>query len=164
MITREMFETTLEADSQRRLTAESMRDIRRRVASFGEEPGNVRGWEITRDFGTVVVTSDVHADLRKMVQLLVDARLVRIANETEDIYNDVWNVEWIAGDTLLVILGDLVDGKRRKDVTDPRGSYEMLIHILIFNLRISARAVNGDVLFTIGNQRPVFRSASGDGS
>ena len=83
-----------------------------------------------------------------MVQLLVDARLVRIANETEDIYNDVWNVEWIAGDTLLVILGDLVDG------TDPRT--RLLIHILIFNLRISARAVNGDVLFTIGNQRPVF--------
>lgn len=146
-----MFVTTLEADRQRRLTADSMRAIRRRVAAFVKGDGNVKGWEITRDFGTVVVTSDVHADLRKMVQLMVNARLVRIADETGDIYSDVWNIEWIAGDTLLVILGDLVDGKRRKDVTDPRGSYELLIHILIFNLRISARAVDGDVLFTIGN-------------
>jgi hypothetical protein len=112
----------------------------------------VGGYELTRDFDTVIVTSDVHADLRKMVQLLVDTKLVRIVGEPGDIYEDVWNVEWIAGDTLFVILGDLVDGKRgRRTVTDPRGSYELLIHVLLFNLRIRARKLGSDVLFTIGN-------------
>ena len=155
MITREMFETTHEAkgaDGQHRLTTGSMDAIRRRVAEFVEENGNVRGWEITRDFGTVIVTSDVHADLRKMVQLLVDTKLVRIVGEMGNIYEDAWNVEWIAGDTLFVILGDLVDGKRgRRTVTDPRGSYELLIHVLLFNFRIRARKLGSDVLFTIGN-------------
>jgi hypothetical protein len=148
-----MFETTHEgADGQHRLTPGSMDAIRHRVAEFVEETGNVGGWEITRDFGTVIVTSDVHADLRKMVQLLVDTKLVAIVGEPGDIYEDVWNVEWIAGDTLFVILGDLVDGKRgRRTVTDPRGSYELLIHVLLFNLRIRARELGSDVLFTIGN-------------
>ena len=154
MITRDMFVTT-HADGQHRLTTGSMDAIRRRVAEFVEEDGNVRGYEITRDFGTVVVTSDVHADLRKMVQLLVDTKLVTIVDETGDVYEDVWNVEWIARDTLFVILGDIIDGKRgRRSVTDPRGSYELLIHILLFNLRITARAINADVLFTIGNSGP----------
>ena len=151
-----MFETTHEANgadgTRNRLTPGSMDAIRRRVAEFVEEKGNVRGYEITRDFGTVIVTSDVHADLRKMVQLLVDTKLVRIVGEPGDIYEDVWNVEWIAGDTLFVILGDLVDGKRgRRTVTDPRGSYELLIHVLLFNFRIRARELGSDVLFTIGN-------------
>ena len=126
MITRDMFETTHEAtgaDGQHRLTPGSMDAIRNRVAEFVEEKGNVGGWKITRDFGAVIVTSDVHADLRNMVQLLVDTKLVAIVGEPGDIYEDVWNVEWIAGDTLFVILGDLVDGKRgRHTVTDPRGS------------------------------------------
>ena len=92
-----MFETTHEANgadgTRNRLTPGSMDAIRHRVAEFVEEKGNVGGYEITRDFGTVIVTSDVHADLRKMVQLLVDTKLVAIVGEPGDIYEDVWNVE-----------------------------------------------------------------------
>ena len=51
-----------------------------------------------------------------------------------------------------MITGDLIDGKRgHRMVDDPRGSYEMLLHILLFNLRIGARARNSDVLLVIGN-------------
>ena len=126
---------------------------------------------VQRDFGRVVATSDVHADLRKFVQVLVSAGLVssggperaraergsgaraeRGSEIEDDPYEYVWTLEWVADDTMLMITGDLVDGRRgSRTVDDQRGSYEMLLHILIFNLRIDARERNSDVLFTIGN-------------
>ena len=51
----------------------------------------------------------------------------------------------------MVIVGDLVDGRRNRDVDDPKGNFEILIHALIHNLRIRANMVDSDVLFTLGN-------------
>ena len=86
---------------------------------------------------------------RATVQMLLSAELVRSRSSSEDIYELVWTLEWVAKDTLLVITGDLVDGKRgSQTVTDP---HEMLLHILLFNLRIRARKRNSDLRFNIGN-------------
>ena len=84
------------------------------------------------------------------------ARAERGSEIEDDPYEYVWTLEWVADDTMLMITGDLVDGMRvdprgSRTVDDQRGSYEMLLHILIFNLRIDARERNSDVLFTIGN-------------
>ena len=79
-------------------------------------------------------------------------RTERGSEMEDDPYEYVWTLEWVADDTMLMITGDLVDGRRgSRTVDDPRGSYEMLLHILIYNLRIDARERNSDVLFTIGN-------------
>jgi hypothetical protein len=56
-------------------------------------------------------------------------------------------------------VGDLVDGRRAPPtsddtpgvVNDTTGRFELLLHILLFNLRIDARGMNSDILFTIGN-------------
>jgi hypothetical protein len=144
------------------ITPESLAEIHKAVYAFLEEQSwsgcvGDDGMTIKRDFGTVFVTSDIHTDLLKFIQMLLSAGLVKCdnfeINTTSDVYKHVWRIEWVAENTLLVITGDLVDGRRASggQVTDPQGSYEMLLHILLFNLRISARQKDSDILFTIGN-------------
>lgn len=123
------------------------------------------------NFDHVFVTSDVHADFRRLVQILVDGRFVAWAPDlpkTGDLYDSdlvyalpaYENCEWIAPPgTLLVILGDLVDGMRPinkagtfvSHVEDLIGAFELCLHVFLYNLRIKARRKGGDILMTMGN-------------
>ena len=159
MIERSAFDTVEGAMGQHKLTRESMTRIHGVVMNFVLEEaaagragsaGSAGSYVVERDYARIVATSDVHADLWKFVQMLLLAKLVRSMSSSDDIYELVWTLEWAAKDTLLVITGDLVDGKRETGtVTDPHGSYEMLLHILLFNLRIGARKRNSDLMFNI---------------
>ena len=121
-------------------------------------------------FDTVYFTSDIHSDLRKFVQMLQLSGLVRSALDPyngDDIYNPnlITDMEWIAKPkTILVIIGDLVDGKRGygqklwdgtyqavNSPDDNRGSFELLLHTLLYNLRIKANMGNSEILYTLGN-------------
>jgi hypothetical protein len=152
--------------SGRKLRAESMYVCHRKVLAFARaEKLRKKGaaHEIDGEFSRVFVTSDVHADLRKFVQILRACGLVSIGKhghgdiyggdgKNQNIYEIAWEVRWEAESTLLVICGDLVDGFRSGVGTgDARGSYEFLLHCLLFNLRIQARAKGSEVQFTIGN-------------
>ncbi len=107
----------------------------------------------------VFVTSDIHADYRKFVQILVAGGFIRIPNisnvyDGDNIYNNsiISDCEWIKENCLIIIAGDLVDGKRNNSVVDDtKGCFELLLHMLIFNLRIKGRMKNSNILFTIGN-------------
>ncbi len=160
--------------SGKRLCAESMYLCHRKVLAFALDEkekqqdrmkSGISGHEIVGDFDRVFVTSDIHADLRKFVQILLACELISIGTyshgqiyeNNDNIYEIVWEAKWVAHRTLLVICGDLIDGKRMDtnrnvDGTgDVRGSYEFLLHCLLFNLRIQARGKGSDVRFTIGN-------------
>ncbi len=116
-------------------------------------------------YNNVFVISDLHSDFRKFLQILIKANIVLLPDKLsidnlyeppEKIYDIKWvtDLEWnpIYKKCLLVIVGDLVDGKRGKNkVNDPRGSFELLIHLLIYNLRISSFFYDSNILFTIGN-------------
>jgi len=108
-----------------------------------------------QDYDNVYVTSDIHSDYRKFVKILKDIGLIDtlINPYTDEIYtsNLVTNTEWKSEKTLLVIVGDLVDGHRNYDVADVNGSFELLLHIFIYNLRLSAHEKNSEIIFTIGN-------------
>ena len=160
-----------------RLRAESMYLCHQKVLAFAREEKGTRQrrkndsgiecHEIDGHYERIFVTSDTHADLRKLVQILSACGLITIENGShEDIYavvsHDqmvhelVWSVKWAARKTMLVICGDLVDGQRRTSdgasgTGDDRGSYEFLLHCLLFNLRIQARRMDSEVQFTIGN-------------
>jgi hypothetical protein len=75
----------------------------------------------------------------------------------DNIYNlsYITDVKWKAGEkTMFIIIGDLVDGMRIDEktvVNDPRGSFEILLHSLIHNMRIKAQLQSSDVRFTLGN-------------
>lgn len=107
----------------------------------------------------VYVTSDIHADFRKFVQMVRDMGLVRITKDpyTDEIYDPemISEVEWVGGrGVFLAIVGDLVDGvrsERSPPVDDPRGSFELLLHCFIHNIRMKALAAGSEVRFTIGN-------------
>ena len=78
--------------------------------------------------------------------------------------HNIYNPDFIAGikwnpakkKTLLVITGDLIDGAGGDPETakhDPFGLFELMVHALIHNLRVSAHKQNtgSDILFTFGN-------------
>jgi hypothetical protein len=96
----------------------------------------------------VYITSDIHADLEKIMYILYKAKIIDTYSK-EDIYT--FNV--IADDFIIIIVGDIVDGKRNSDleIEDPIGNIELLLHIFLFNLRLKARQNNSEVRFTIGN-------------
>jgi hypothetical protein len=108
-----------------------------------------------QDYDNVYVTSDIHSDYRKFVKILKDIGLIKTSLNpyTDDIYSSelVINTEWMPQRTLLVIVGDLVDGRRHYNVADSRGSFELLLHIFIYNLRLAAHEKNSEIIFTIGN-------------
>ncbi len=112
---------------------------------------------ITGNYNDIYITSDLHADYRKLVQILVNAGLIRIPvgiNLNDDgiyDYRIITESEWIKPNSLFVIIGDLVDGNRTMSVNDKYGSFELLLHFLLYNLKIRANENNSDVVFTIGN-------------
>jgi len=110
-------------------------------------------------YDNIFVTSDIHTDLEKLNYILNGAGLVSSAGI--DLVDDIMRgvspdgpLDWIPENTLLVIIGDLVDGKRtprqiHKD--DTRGNIELLLHAYLFNLRLKAQQKNSEILFTVGN-------------
>ena len=118
-----------------------------------------------KDYDTVYVTSDIHADFRKFVQTMANNGLVALPKNGEatlDPYSEniydlrlLTDTLWTGGSkTLFVVVGDLVDGYRGgnvSEVDDPYGSFEILMHIFIHNMRIKAQAQQSDILFTFGN-------------
>ncbi len=113
----------------------------------------------------VFFISDIHSDLRKFISLLYSGGFIELINF--DPYNDDFNsdfinkITWIKNNSLLVIIGDLVDGTRISKiedkiintgtVNDKVGNFEVLLHILIYNLRLQALLLNSNILFTYGN-------------
>jgi len=118
------------------------------------------------DYPTVYVTSDIHADLRKFTQILLSSGLITLPYDFDPYTDAIYDPRFIADarwsaprGTLLVIIGDLVDGKRGfgrglglvNQVPDPRGSFEFLIFVLLYNLRIQANENGSEIRFTLGN-------------
>ena len=120
-----------------------------------------------QQYNNIYITSDIHADIRKLVQVLIDEGIISINKKedktkfdpySEDIYNELFKakIEFLKANTLFIILGDLVDGARNTDntitsVDDPIGNFELMLHIFLFNIKIKAKKNKSDVLFTLGN-------------
>jgi hypothetical protein len=123
----------------------------------------------TDKYTDIFITSDLHADYYKLVYNLVVGGFIMLPDDItlEDIntanYKSIYDhkiiteSKWIKHNTLFIIIGDLINGRIINDtnktiglVSDNKGSYELLIHSLIYNLRIKARLFNSEILFTIG--------------
>jgi len=123
----------------------------------------------TNEFNTLYFSSDTHGDYRKFVQMLKSVGLISGIDHIDlinDIYNldIITNVEWNGGaKVLFVLVGDIVDGRRvngnphlrteyiHGQVNDPNGSFEFLLLLFLYNLRIKARIKKSEILYTIGN-------------
>jgi hypothetical protein len=117
-------------------------------------------------FDRIYANSDIHSDYRNFINYLKNLNLISIPDNLH-IYTDINNLDtrndiydtrfitetqWLAHNTLYIIVGDLVDGRRvNLSVDDPRGTFDILIHMFIYNLRLKALKMNSDILFTIGN-------------
>jgi len=117
-----------------------------------------------RSYDHVYITSDIHADLVRLDMILRNAQLVNrpipdtYSDNSAEIIRRIVNTDWLPERTLLIIVGDIVDGQRGQpggavlaSVPDTTGNIELLLHAYLYNLRIKARARNSEVRFTIGN-------------
>jgi len=113
-------------------------------------------------YDRVFITSDIHSDFRKFVQMLKLNNLIETPIDPyagNDIYEPalITDTRWTGGSrTLVIIVGDLVDGVRsvgpvKSELDDPRGSFELLLFSFIYNLRLKANREDSEILFTIGN-------------
>ena len=127
-------------------------------------------------YNDVFFISDIHSDLRKFISLLHSGGFVELDNF--DPYNEIDSdfiskIKWIKNNSLLVIIGDLVDGTRVSKINDNKinmgtvndkiGNFEVLLHILIYNLRLQALLLNSNILFTYGNHDlfAIFKDSNG---
>lgn len=110
----------------------------------------------------IYAIGDLHSDLPNFISILAKSGIINFDEVSDDgslnIYGEssnrhFYNAKWSGGSkVLLVIVGDLVDGKRgSSEVDDTKGNFEILIHLFLHNLRIQANVTNSEVLFTIGN-------------
>jgi hypothetical protein len=119
-----------------------------------------------KKYEKVYIISDLHADYRKFLQILASSGIVTLPpgktlemlyEPSEDIYDIAYitSTTWNLENTLLIIVGDLVDGARTSgsEVDDKFGVFELYMHMLLYNLRIQANkpGKKSDVVFTIGN-------------
>ncbi len=98
----------------------------------------------------IFTISDLHADVRRFLDVLKKGKFI---NSDVDMANPIKNVRWNPEmrDKIIVICGDIIDGRRGNDNDYLTNCDELLIHMLIFNLRILARAHNSYVFCTMGN-------------
>ncbi len=125
---------------------------------YKQEPSH--GYSIQKEeFDTVYSTSDIHSDVYTFIKILNRLGLLKqteslVKQKQNDLISieEIFLIEWNATvrNTLLVIVGDLVDGAKSSSKRLD-GDAEILLHILIYNLRISARKYNSEIRFTIGN-------------
>lgn len=144
----------------RRYNAANAPAIRAKLAAA--YPPSTRNHRIDcTQYDRVFVTSDIHSDLRKFVQMLTLNGLMGTAIDPyagDAIYDPalITDSVWTGGErTLIVIVGDIVDGKRTsgRDIgpDDTRGSFELLLFALLYNLRRKANRENSEIRFTMGN-------------
>ena len=118
----------------------------------------------------VYATSDIHADFPELVCLMESLHLIKTPLKPRNWKTDyvyLWSVvtdtTWLPFKVLFIIVGDLVDGRRSFGsqipphrplvfgTTDPEGSFELLIHAFLYNMRIRAAQRKSNVVFTLGN-------------
>lgn len=118
-----------------------------------------------KQYNTVYLTSDIHADYWNFLRILIRQGLVEIPHpelqqsileSPSDIYDTriITDAIWRGGpNTLLVIIGDLVDGARNCNsaVKDPNGFFEVFLMTFLYNLRFRASQQDSNILFTMGN-------------
>jgi hypothetical protein len=107
----------------------------------------------------VYITSDIHADLEKFDSMLMNSGIIRRTPWNAGLgitpeAHMICNTEWGVYETIVIIIGDIVDGRRGDDaleIPDAKGDIELLLHMYLYNLRIKANSFSSELRFTIGN-------------
>jgi hypothetical protein len=130
-----------------------MKELMKTNENLKESCDNISKYE------NIYVTSDIHSDYRTFLRILKSLKIIMI-DDISDIYNTsiITNIKWNpdVSKILIVIVGDIVDGKRSNEdkvttINDKVGNFELLLHAFIYNLRIEAQKHKSYVVFTIGN-------------
>lgn len=107
----------------------------------------------------VFITSDIHADLGIFDQLLLNAKIIEMVDRPDvahlsPLVRLICQRRWVAARTLVIIVGDIVDGRRNNnkfEVPDTKGNIELLLHAYLYTLRILADEHGSELRFTVGN-------------
>ena len=90
----------------------------------------------------IIAIGDLHGDFQAMQQALIRAKIIDIDNN------------WIGEDSIVVQVGDVLDGGGRGHEIDSNGNNslaEIQIFHFLYKLNVAARSSNGRVISLIGN-------------
>jgi len=112
------------------------------------------------NYDTVYALGDLHADFTSFYRRLIEYEIIKDPDPQGTVANQIANFVWIPKRTILVITGDIIDGRRPyivhgrdvgSNVVDEVGSSEILLHMFLKNLKYKAKAKESDVVCIIGN-------------
>jgi hypothetical protein len=146
-------------------------DTRRalRTKLFTKKDDNTGYKQECSNYDAIYAMGDLHADYASFYKRLENFKLINAptkSNEEGNVKIDIKNpvdsknylptltseFEWIPERTLLVITGDIIDGCRDgKDIDDPYGSSELLLHMFLKNLKFKAMKKQSNVICIFGN-------------
>lgn len=98
---------------------------------------NANGLGIFKIPEKLVVIGDIHADVESLITILENAGLINK------------NIEWTGKKAILLVIGDLVDGKARTG--NWKGDSDITVVRLLEILMNKAREKGGDVIVLLGN-------------
>lgn len=85
----------------------------------------------------LIVLGDIHADYEKLILALKKVKLINN------------KLKWIGGKTILIQIGDMVDGRAR--INSWKGDNDLKVINFFIRLRIEARNSGGNIIFLMGN-------------
>lgn len=124
-------------------------------------------------YTNIYALSDIHADyktlLTKLYNLGIIGNINLPSNDKDDssirkFFIQGLSATWKNPNSLLIICGDIIDGHRKEDVTDPDGTCEILLHMFLRNLKLKAQKQGSDVILLLGNHdQDLFNNTRLDG-
>jgi hypothetical protein len=100
----------------------------------------------------IVALGDLHGDILQLFSVLIDSKLIKKKYDISCINKKDYSInrwDWIGGNTYLVQLGDIFDGKRGN--TDKFQDNEVEIYNFLIGLKKKAQIKGGNVILIIGN-------------
>lgn len=88
-------------------------------------------------FKRIIVLGDIHADYDALIITLKKAKLINC------------KLQWIGGKTVLIQIGDIVDGRAR--IGNWNGDNDLKVINFLIKLRIQAKKNGGNIIFLMGN-------------
>ena len=104
----------------------------------------------------IIVIGDLHGDIDNTINILKLSKCIslpksELLKQSNYDLKKLNKIKWIGGDTIIVQLGDILDGKKRDETYSNFNDNEFYIINLFTKLRLEAQKKKGNIYLLVGN-------------